>query len=352
MNRRAAFPALLAMLILLPAFAAAQQGRQPGTVDPRARTYTVRGNLRFAHNERPVENVKIELRRFSGDVAGTTFTRNNGEFEFTGLSTGQFYLIVEESGYESVRESVEIRGSSPLGLMVYLRKIATGSAEETGNSVSALELGLPSKTRANFRKGMDILYTKNDPAASLAVLQKVVSASPEFYEGYFHLGIAYDQLHKPEEAEAAFRKAIAVSAERYPQAFIALGSLLNTLQKAVDAEALVRRGLELDGSLWQGHYEMGRSLAALNRLEEAEKSLGAVLKLRNDYAPTYLMLANIHIRQKKQVALLVDLNEFLRLEPNGPQSAQARVTRDRLKQALLKQAIDNAENAPAAPPKP
>ncbi len=347
MNRRVAFPALLATLFLLPAFAAAQQGRLPGTTDPRARTYTVRGNLRFAHNERPAESVKIELRRFSGDLAGTTFTRNNGEFEFAGLSTGQFYLIVEESGYESVRESVEIRGSSPLGLMVYLRKIATALPEDTGNSVSALELGLPSKTRANFRKGMDILYTKNDPAGSLLVLQKVTSASPDFYEGYFHLGIAYDQLHRPEEAEAAFRKAISLSGEKYPQAFIALGSLLNTLQRAVEAEALVRRGLEIDGSLWQGHYEMGRSLAALNRLEEAEKSLGAVLKLRNDYAPTYLLLANVHIKMKNQPALLSDLNEFLRLEPDGPQSPQAKKLRDSIVQSL-----ENAKNAPAAPPKP
>ena len=347
MNRRVTFPALLATLCFLPAFAAAQQGRLPGTVEPRARTFTVRGNLRFAHNEKPVENIKIELRRFSGDVAGTTFTRTNGEFEFGGLTTGQFYLIVEESGYESVRELVEVRSTSPLGVMVYLKKIATAPPEDTGNSVSALELGLPSKTRGNFRKGMDLLYSKNNAGASVPVLQKVVTGSPEFYEGYFHLGIAYDQLHKPEEAEAAFRKAIAVSGEKYPQAFIALASLLNTLQRATEAEVLVRRGLEIDGNLWQGHYEMGRSLAALNRLEEAEKSLGTVLKLRNDYAPTYLLLANVHIRMKNQPALLSDLNEFLRLEPDGPQSPQAKKMRDAIVQSL-----ENAKNAPAAPPKP
>jgi tetratricopeptide (TPR) repeat protein len=361
MNRRVAFPALLATLFLLPAFADAQPSRIPGTTDPRARTYTVRGNLRFAHDERPVENVKIELRRFSGDVAGTTFTRNNGEFEFAGLTTGQFYLIVEESGYESVRESVEIRGTSPLGLLVYLRKIATAPPEDSGNSVSALELGLPSKTRAAFRKGMDILYTKNDPAASLPVLQKVITTSPDFYEGYFHLGIAYDQLHRLEEAEVAFRKAIAVSGEKYPQGFIALGSLLNSLQKAAEAEAMVRRGLALNGSLWLGHYEMGQALVALNRLDEAEKSLGEVLKLRNDYAPTYLLLANVHIRMRNQSALLGDLNEFLRnqsallgdlneflrLEPDGPQSPQARKSRDSIVQSM-----ENAKNATAAPPKP
>ena len=62
MNRRVAFPALLAMFLLLPSFAAAQQGRLPGTTEPRARTYSVRGNLRFAQNEMPAEMVKIDGR--------------------------------------------------------------------------------------------------------------------------------------------------------------------------------------------------------------------------------------------------------------------------------------------------
>jgi tetratricopeptide (TPR) repeat protein len=334
------------MLFLLPAFTAAQV-RMPGATDPRARTPTVRGSLRFAQDERPAENVKIELRRFSGDVVGAAFTRNNGEFEFTGLTTGMFYLIVEEAGYEPVRESVEVRSTAPNFVMVYLRKIAIVQPEESGNTVSALELSLPSKTRATLRMGLDFIYTKHDPAASLPVLQKVTNAAPDFYEAFFHMGIAYDQLHRPEEAQAAFHKAISLSGEKYPQAFIALGSLLNSQQKAAEAEAMVRRGLALDSGLWQGHYELGRALAALNRLEEAEKSLGEVLKLRKDYAPTYLLLANVHIKMRNQTALLGDLSEFLRLDPNGPQSPQAKKLRDSIVQSM-----ENAKNAPASPPKP
>lgn len=346
MNRRVAYSALLAFLFLQTPLGHAQ-GRTGGTTDTRSRVYSIRGNLLFTQNEKPAEMVKIELRRFSGDLVGTAFTRTNGEFEFPGLASGTFYLIVEESGYEPVRDAVEVLGSSRFGLVVYLKKTGAEAPGESGNAVSVRELSLPRETRTAFRKGMDILYTKNDAAASVPVLQQVTSAAPGFYEAFFHMGIAYNQLNKPAEAEAAFRKAIAASEEKYPQAFIALGSLLNSLQKAAEAEAMVRRGLALDGSLWQGHYEMGRALAALNRLEEAEKSMGEVLKLRNDYAPTYLLLANVHIRMRNQTALLGDLNEFLRLEPDGPQSPQAKKLRDSIVQSL-----ENAKNAPAAPPKP
>ncbi|MBI3662392.1 MAG: tetratricopeptide repeat protein [Acidobacteria bacterium] len=347
MNRRVFVPALLAFLFLLTPLTHAQR-RGGSTVDPTPRAFSIRGSLRFAQSEKPAETVKVELRRFSGDLVGAVFTRSNGEFEFSGLSTGTFYLIVEEQGYEAVRESVEVLGSSRFGMLIYLKKIGPTRPGESGDAVSVRELSLPRETRATFRKGLDTLYTKNDAAASLPYFQQVAQASPSFYEALFHMGVAYSHLNKPAEAEQAYRKSIAVSDEKYAQAFIALGSLLTTLQKAAEAEAIARRGVALDASLWQGHYEMGRALVALNRLEEAEKSLAEMVKLRNDYAPAYLLLANIHIRMKNHAALLSDLNEFLRLEPGGPQSAQARQTRDRIQRA-----IEDAKNAPAtAPPKP
>ncbi|MCL4523090.1 MAG: tetratricopeptide repeat protein [Acidobacteria bacterium] len=347
MKWRVAFSALLAIFLLLPSFAAAQLTRTPPVRDTRARTYFIRGNLRFSHNEKPVENLKIELRRFAGDVVGTTFTRTNGEFEFSGLTTGQFFLIVEEAGYEPVRELVEVSSTSHFGMIVYLKKEGTSPPAEGGAIVSAEELKLPSKTRSAFRKGMDILYGKHDAAASLPVLKKVTLDAPSFYEAFFHLGIAYNQLDRMTEAEEAYRKSISISAEKYPRALIALAALLTSQEKAVEAEGLVRRALALDADLWQGHYEMGRALVALNRLEEAERSLRQAIKLQHDSAPAYLLLANIHIRMKNHSALLADLNEFLRLEPDGPQSAQARKVRD----SILK-AMEEAKSAPATPPPP
>lgn len=346
MNRRVAFPALLASCILLTPHLNAQT-RSGSVVDTRPRgSYTIRGNLRLAQNEKPVETVKVELRRFAGDVVGTIFTRSNGEFEFPGLSAGTYYLIVEEPGYEPVRDSIEVISSSLFGVAVYLKKIGTPPGE-AGHAVSVRELSLPNQVRTAFRKGMDVLYEKNDPAASLAILRQVISAAPAFYEAHFHMGIAYNQLNQPMEAEAAFRKSIAASEEKYPQALIALASLLTSQQNAAEAEPLARRALTLDATLWQGHYEMGRALAALTRPEEAEKSLAELIRLNKDYPPAYLLLANIHMRTKNYSALLGDLNEFLRLEPSGPQSAQAKKMRDSIQQAM-----DNAKNAPAAPPKP
>jgi tetratricopeptide (TPR) repeat protein len=280
-------------------------------------------------------------------MVGTMFTRSNGDFEFVGITPGTYYLEVQENGFEPVRDAVEVVSSSLFGVTVYLKK-AGEAPGESGDSVSVRELRLPREARTAFRKGMEVLYTKKDPAASLTIFQQVAANAPDFYEASFHMGVAYNQLERWAEAEASFRKSVAGSEEKYPQAMIGLASLLTTREKPAEAEPLVRRALTLDATLWQGHYELARALAALGRPAEAEKCLADVVKLNSDYAPAYLLLANIHIRMKNHAALLSDLNEYLKLEPNGPQSAQARKTRD-----TIQRAMENAKNAPgAAPPKP
>lgn len=351
MIRRVAFSVLVAFLFLLAPLAHAQSRSTTSNVtigDTRPRgTLSIRGNVRFAQNEKPVEQIKVELRRFTGDMVGTSFTRSNGEFEFTGLGTGTYYIVIEESGFEPVRDPVEMLTASMYGVVVYLKKIGTLPGE-TGDAVSVRELSLPASTRSAFRKAMELLYTKKDAAGSVPILQKVTTIAPTFYEAFFQLGMAYNELNRMPEAEAAFRKAVTVSEQKYPQALIMLGALLTTAEKAAEAEPLVRHAVALDASLWQAHYELGRALASLGRTGEAEKDLADAIKLRPDYAPAYLLLANVHIRTKNYVALLGDLNEYLRLDPDGPQSEQAKKMRE-----AVQQAMDKTKTAPApAPPKP
>ena len=351
MKRRVPF-AICTLLLAVSPLTHAQT--RPGTgstiIDSRPRgSYSIRGNVRFATNERPAEMVKIELRRFSGDMAGTAITRSNGEFEFSGLAPGTYYLVIDESGYEAVRDSVEVITSSLYGVNVYLKKPGElPTAKESGSSVSVRELSLPRDTRETFRKALDVLYTKRDTKAAIPMLLKVIAAAPAFYEAEFHLGVAYNEINQLTEAEAAYRKAMELSEEKYPPAMIALASLLTTAQKAADAEPLARCAVALDTTLWQGHYELGRALMDLNKVAEAEQNIAETIKLRPDYPPAYLLLANIHIRTKNHTALLAALNEYLRLEPDGPQSAQARKIRDTVQQSLEK-----AKTTPAsASPKP
>ena len=79
---------------------------------------------------------------------------------------------------------------------------------------------------------------------------------------------------------------------------------------------------------------MARALLEMDRTDEAEKSINESIKRKRDYAPAYLLRANIYIRKRNYSALIRDLDQFLKLDPNGPLSADARETRDQVQRRL------------------
>ncbi len=346
MNRRLAV-FVLSVSPLLGAVPCRSQGRPPaGNIAPR--TFYIRGSLRTSDEGRAIEMVRVDLKRLTGEVIATTFTRSNGEFEFSGLPNGVYYILVEQTGYEPIRESVEILNSSRPGVFLFLKRPLVLGASEPGNIVSAHELTLPRKAREAMRKGTERLYDKQDLKGSLVHFQRAVTEAPSYYEAYLQMGMAYMRLGQTAEAEQALRKSIEVSDGRYSEAYFTLAQLFSNNDRFTDAEPLARRGIELDANSWKGHYEMARALMGLNRLDDAEKSAREARTHKPDFSPLYLVLANIHIRKRDYPALLQDLDSYLKLEPNGPMSDKARQMRESVQRALA-----NAQSAPsAAPPKP
>lgn len=343
MNRRAAYLFLLGVSLLGESPGWAQRRPVGGETTPRM--FSIRGTLRLGANERGADMVKVELRRFTGETVATIFTRTNGEFEFSGLTSGSYILAVEEHDFEPIREFVEIHNTSRAGIQLYLNKRLTPAVGEPGSVVSARELALPRKARSAYQKGMERLYDKKDLEGSLVHFRRALEELPGYYEAYHQMGVAYLDLGRYEEAEQAFRKAIELSEYRFADPHFALSSILSTTQKFAEAEGVVRRGLSLSPNAWQGHYELGRVLLGMNRADDAEKSAQEARTLKADFPPLYLLMANIHIRKKNHVALLDDLDEYLKLDPNGPASANARQMRDTVRGAL-----EQAQKTP--PPTP
>jgi len=323
------------------------QARPPSS-SAAPRTFSIRGSVRNSDDGRAVEMVKVDLKRMTGEVVGTTFTRSNGEFEFAGLPNGLYIIVVEEKDFEPIRERVEILNSSVPGMFVFLRRPLVPSVSEPGSTVSAHELSLPRKAREAMQKGMQRLYEKQDAKGSLAQFQRAVAEVPSYYEAYLQMGIAYLRLGQTADAEQALHKSIKLSEGRYADAHFALAQMLSDNERFAEAEPPVRRGLELDPNAWQGHYELARALLGLNRLDAAEKSAMQARTRKPDFPLLHLVLANIHIRKGDYPALLEDLDSFLKLDPNGPMSEKARQMREQIQRALA-----HAGNTPAgAPPKP
>jgi tetratricopeptide (TPR) repeat protein len=114
-----------------------------------------------------------------------------------------------------------------------------------------------------------------------------------------------------------------------------LGVLLSYQEKFAEAEGVTRKGLDLDPTLWAGHYSLACALLGLDRLEEAEKSIREALRWKIDSTESQLLLAEIHNREKDYRAVLDDLDEYLKLDPDSPTSVKVRALRDSAQRSLV-----------------
>jgi tetratricopeptide (TPR) repeat protein len=340
---RFALPLLgISSLLALPCY---PQGRpNSATTTPVPRTFSVRGTVRLSDSSAVVEMLRVDLKKFTGETVQTSFTRSNGEFEFTGLSNGVYIVVIEKEGYEPVRENVEIQNASKPGVMIFLRTPLEIRTVMPTQAISAHQLSLPHKAQDAYQKAMQRLYDKGDAKGSVPLFRKAIAEAADYYEAYYEMGVAYSNLAQPADAEAAFRKSVEISQGRFALSQVGLAAVLSNSSRYSEAGPIAQKGVELDPTAWQAHFELARAQAGQSQWDEAEKSAKEARRINAEAPPLYLLLANIHIHKQNYDGLRVDLETYLKLEPNGTASEQARTTLEQLRKALA--------DAKPAQPKP
>jgi len=205
-------------------------------------------------------------------------------------------------------------------------------AEPRGR-ISVRELSIPESARKNYARSREELIEKQQPECAIGHLRKAIDEFPDYYEAWYLLGVAHITLGQPEQAEAALRKSVSLSAERFPQPFIALATMFADRGRFAEAEPLAAQAVELDDSAWYAHYELARARLGLNRPDEALASARLVVREQPDYARGRLLLAMTHARRREFGEAQVHLDTYLRLEPEGPARARMLALRDEMARA-------------------
>lgn len=286
----------------------------------------ISGTVVLEAGARTADQVAVSLRSHAAGVFRSILTDFDGHFEVRGLPAGTYEILVEEAGYEPVRTSVQLDGSSA-NVALHLRPFKASPSSGNKGIVSVRELKIPEKALRELQKGLERLV-KNDVEGSLAYFKKATAAFPEYYEAHYHAGVAEMRLgHRPEAMEA-FQKSVDLSDGQYAWANFGIGYLLYLEGKPREAESVVRRGLEVDDRLPDGHVILGMVLLQLGRPDEAERSAREALLRNPNYAEAYLVLSDVYGRRRDYGAQLHDLNTYLKLEPTGPGNERIRHARE------------------------
>jgi tetratricopeptide (TPR) repeat protein len=283
------------------------------------------GAVYLPQNNQPASQVAVTVKSYDAGIFRSFLTDYDGRFEVRGLVPGVYEVSVEETGYETLRTKVQLDGASTK-IELHLISLQSSQTLRNAYTVSVRQLKIPDKAKTEYRKGLES-FAKSDLPASLNHFIKAVQVFPDFYEALYHQGVVETYLGQFENAMSAFQKSIDLSGGRYAWADFGIGYLLYLEGKATEAEAIIRRGLELDQSSADGFVLLGMALLRLGRPEEAEKCAREALLRKPDYAEAYLVLADVNARKQNYREQIQGLDAYLRLEPTGPASQRVHQAR-------------------------
>lgn len=280
--------------------------------------WMISGTVYLPQNNQPATQVPVRVKSHEAGIFRSVLTDYDGHFEVHGLVPGVYEVNVEEAGYETLRSKVQLDGPSR---KVELHLVSSQPSQTLRNAytVSVRELKIPDKAKAEYRKGLESL-AKRDLPASLNHFTKAAQVFPDYYEAFYHQGFVETSLGQLGKAMQAFQKSVDLSGGRYAWGDFGIGYLLYLEGKAAEAEATIRRGLEIDQNSADGFVLLGMTLLRLNRPEEAERSAREALIRRPNFAEAYLVLADVNASRQNYREQIQGLDAYLRLEPTGPAS--------------------------------
>jgi tetratricopeptide (TPR) repeat protein len=312
---------------------------------PTAASVEINGQVRFTEGGAPAENVLVRLESYDGGGSiSEAFTDRLGKFRFSGLPPAQYSVRVHQSGYNDAQQTVDMTTQSRgLVFLQLMRESSTSPAVKPVNG--SIDANVPAAAQKEFDKGTAALAEggKDKTATAARHFEKAISIYPKFVEAHLKLGTAYMDLEQWDKAEQALLATIEVDPKAF-NALFALSEIYLRQNKLADAERVLLKGLTIQDQSYLGHlnlarvyWEKARTIKDLAEAKPAlEKSYNEVkraLVLNPNLAGAHLLKGNLLLRVTRATDALVEFDEYLRLEPNGPFAAETRALVEKIRKA-------------------
>jgi Tfp pilus assembly protein PilF len=284
-----------------------------------AQTGTARGKVVDEKGE-AVEGAVVTL-EFLGGVTQKMETRSNkkGEFIQVGMRPGMYKITFTKDGYQGGVTQGRINLGDPTSVGELKLTSGAAAAASRGGELAAL-----------FQKAIEHAQAGRLDEAEAAFKEALAKnpSRPELV--HFNLGFVYTQKKDWASAEAAYEKAIE-SKPDYGEAHLALFRVYEESGQKEKAEAALNRaaaGGEGDGKI---QFALGITHLNAGRNTEAGVALEKAVALDPANAEAHYHLATVLLNQNKIPEAVASLEKYLSL---NPANAQNKATAEALLQAL------------------
>jgi len=241
------------------------------------------------------------------------------------------------------------RRAIALGLLMGIWTACAGPESEVARQESArthYDVGLGALADNNLTKAISELQlaVKDDPRnarnyyalgnaylrnrqfdEAIASLKQAVEMNPRLSDAYSDLGAAYVQKQQWDLAVDAFRKALANPQYMFPErAYLNLGIIYYVRGQYDSAAEEFGKLLDLMPQSADGHFFLGRTRLAQNKLVDARDQLEQAIKIEGGIPIYHLELGVALLRSGQRDAARQSFRRAMELNPVGPEAEQAR----------------------------
>ncbi|MGH9798757.1 MAG: hypothetical protein ACRD82_00175, partial [Blastocatellia bacterium] len=308
-------------------------------------SHSIRGKIYLPSGHLPEQRMRVVLEVSSGGIVSETFSDSVGNFEFRGLSSNTYRVIVptDNQTYETVQENVEAFGSFTRTFTVQLfmkEKDRGPTLMMKDKLLSPADIQeVPKAAKKAYDQGGK-LARDSKPEQAGAKFQEALQIFPDYLHALNKLGEQMAALNKTDLAQASFERAIAIS-PKFALPHIGLGMLMVGQKRYDEAILSLETGNRYDDSYPMGHLHLGMALMSANSpdLDRAEKELTRALELgKRDMVYVRKLIFNLNIRRQKYDKAAAQLEAYLKEVPDAPDSQDVRLMLDKVKKSMAQQA--------------
>jgi tetratricopeptide (TPR) repeat protein len=294
----------------------------------------IKGKVR-ATDGTAVNNATVELRNSSGAVVGQGFTRNEGDFAFSGLRPGEYEVQVTMSGYDAALQMVGLRDSMRLNaptdvvsevatIEVVLRRRPEPVLGPPGTSFAQ---DVPKIARETYLKGIaKVRDGKSDEA--IALLRQATVEFSDYFDAHLALGFEFYKLGNDGEALESLERARQIN-DKGAVVYYTFGLIMVRQQKFRAAEYAFGKSAELNDGHINSHFNHAVALIevalrakdqteAETSLASADHELDRAWDLSGKRLNTvYLQRARVHEERGDKEAAARSLESYLKVEPDA-----------------------------------
>jgi tetratricopeptide (TPR) repeat protein len=268
--------------------------------------------------DNPIPNAKINLTLLARNYSFDFKSNEKGKFYRRGIEPGEYMLTVEIEGYHPFKQQIYIRVGQEYKMDILMAKSA--SIEEEKNRIA----------KDKFDQGVQF-YQQGKFDEAIEAFEHLMTAKPDFAEGYYNLGMSYMRKGETERAIEVMEKAIELKPD-FVEAYFGLGEAYIAKGEEEQATEIFKKAVAINPDDAKIYVNLGVLYFSTNRDDLALEALLKAMELDPFFPDTYYQLGLLYFKKQEIEKSIESFEKYLELAPQMPEAESVRAIIEELKE--------------------